>query len=166
MVPGIDVSNDKLLQARLFACTDAARYRIGTNFMQIPINCPYTTRVSTTQRDGQMAVNGNLVPFYVPPVTEKKENESTHPVHFAHNLKLSGVTRHVVKMGEDDYVQPGVFWRNVLKEDERKRVAERMVHSLLGVKKQVAARVIAMVKLADDQWAKMLEDGLATKARV
>lgn len=38
LVPGISVSEDKLLQGRLFACTDAARYRLGANFMQIPIN--------------------------------------------------------------------------------------------------------------------------------
>ena len=35
MVPGIEASPDRVLQARLFAYDDAARYRIGSNHMQV-----------------------------------------------------------------------------------------------------------------------------------
>jgi len=35
MVPGIEASPDRVLQARLFAYDDAARYRIGSNFLQV-----------------------------------------------------------------------------------------------------------------------------------
>lgn len=47
VVPGIDFSNDPLLQGRLFSYTDTHLHRLGTaNFNQIPINkpvCPYHT---------------------------------------------------------------------------------------------------------------------------
>lgn len=47
IVPGMDFSNDPLLQGRLFAYTDTALYRLGTvNFNQIPINrplCPFAS---------------------------------------------------------------------------------------------------------------------------
>lgn len=46
LVPGIEPSNDRILQARLFSYPDAQRYRIGTNFMQVPVNCPYRAVVS------------------------------------------------------------------------------------------------------------------------
>jgi catalase len=59
MVPGIEPSNDKMLQGRLFSYPDTHRHRLGGNFDQIPINCPYKARVSNHQRDGFMAVNGN-----------------------------------------------------------------------------------------------------------
>ena len=58
LVPGIGVSPDKMLQARLFAYGDAQRYRLGVNHHQIPVNaarCP----VSSDHRDGQGRMDGN-----------------------------------------------------------------------------------------------------------
>src|SRR3984885_5013144 len=54
VVPGIDFSNDPLLQGRLFSYQDTQLSRLGSpNFHQIPINapkCPF----SNQQRDGHM----------------------------------------------------------------------------------------------------------------
>ena len=58
-VPGIEPSNDKMLQGRLFSYPDTQRYRLGKNYEQIPINCPYRARVHTYLRDGAATVNGN-----------------------------------------------------------------------------------------------------------
>jgi catalase len=52
VVPGIDFSNDPLLQGRLFSYLDTQLKRVGPNFAQLPINrpsCPF----SNNQRDGQ-----------------------------------------------------------------------------------------------------------------
>eukprot|EP00182_Erythrolobus_australicus_P007078 CAMPEP_0185829916 /NCGR_PEP_ID=MMETSP1353-20130828/523_1 /TAXON_ID=1077150 /ORGANISM="Erythrolobus australicus, Strain CCMP3124" /LENGTH=490 /DNA_ID=CAMNT_0028527757 /DNA_START=13 /DNA_END=1485 /DNA_ORIENTATION=+ len=40
IVPGIYFSDDKLLQSRLFSYADTQRYRIGANYLQLPINAP------------------------------------------------------------------------------------------------------------------------------
>ncbi len=54
LVPGIDFSNDPLLQGRLFSYTDTQLSRLGSpNFHEIPINRPITA-VDNNQRDGQM----------------------------------------------------------------------------------------------------------------
>lgn len=37
MVPGIEASPDRVLQARLFAYDDAARYRLSGNYLQVQI---------------------------------------------------------------------------------------------------------------------------------
>lgn len=58
-VPGMSPTPDRILQARLFSYPDTHRHRLGANFDQIPINCPYKTRVSNAQRDGPMRVNEN-----------------------------------------------------------------------------------------------------------
>jgi catalase len=54
IVPGIDFTNDPLLQGRLFSYLDTQKSRLGTtNFHQIPINaprCPF----ANFQRDGLM----------------------------------------------------------------------------------------------------------------
>lgn len=67
LVPGISVSPDKMLQARLFNYADAQRYRLGVNHHQIPVNrarCP----VHSNHRDGQGRVDDNYgsLPHYEP----------------------------------------------------------------------------------------------------
>lgn len=52
VVPGIDFTNDPLLQGRLFSYTDTQLIRLGgPNFAQIPINRPIVD-VTNNQRDG------------------------------------------------------------------------------------------------------------------
>ena len=50
LVPGVEASPDKMLQGRLFSYADTHRHRLGANYLQIPVNCPYKTR--NYQRDG------------------------------------------------------------------------------------------------------------------
>lgn len=40
IVPGINYSNDKLLQTRLFSYADTQRYRLGANYLTLPVNAP------------------------------------------------------------------------------------------------------------------------------
>ncbi|KAK4142886.1 catalase-domain-containing protein [Dichotomopilus funicola] len=67
MVPGIAPSADIMLQARMFAYPDAARYRLGTNYQQLPCNRPAVPVYCPYQRDGQGTINGNYAgdPNYV-----------------------------------------------------------------------------------------------------
>ncbi|TPX65224.1 catalase [Spizellomyces sp. 'palustris'] len=53
LIPGIDVSEDPLLQGRLFSYTDTAFHRVGTNFNELPINRPVCP-VHNHQRGGFM----------------------------------------------------------------------------------------------------------------
>lgn len=67
LVPGISVSPDKMLQARLFAYSDAQRYRLGANYHQIPVNRARCA-VNSNHRDGQGRVDDNYgsLPHYEP----------------------------------------------------------------------------------------------------
>ncbi|MBS0391709.1 MAG: catalase [Proteobacteria bacterium] len=67
LVPGIGVSPDRMLQARLTNYADAQRYRLGGNYQQIPVNrarCP----VHSNHRDGMGRVDANYgsAPHYEP----------------------------------------------------------------------------------------------------
>jgi catalase len=55
-------------QGRLFSYPDTHRHRLGVNYQQIPINCPYAAPIRNGQRDGAMTVNGNqgAAPNYSP----------------------------------------------------------------------------------------------------
>lgn len=65
LVPGIDVTNDPLLQARLFSYLDTQLLRLGgPNFAQIPVNRPHAP-VNDMLRDGmhQTAIHGGAAPY-------------------------------------------------------------------------------------------------------
>merc|ERR1719204_893477 len=68
LVPGIEPSPDKMLQGRLFSYNDTHRHRLGANWDQIPVNCPYRAGARNYQRDGPMTVSGNQegAPNYFP----------------------------------------------------------------------------------------------------
>lgn len=65
LVPGIDVTNDPLLQTRLFSYVDTQLSRLGgPNFNQIPVNRPHAP-VNDMLRDGfhQHAVHAGVAPY-------------------------------------------------------------------------------------------------------
>lgn len=112
MVPGVEPSPDKMLQARLMSYSDAHRYRIGTNFQQLEVNrpkCPF----ATYQRDGSMASAADYgsKPNYFPntlegtPVDDTQYNECPLP--------LGDVTadRYNSREDHDDFTQAGDLWR-------------------------------------------------------
>ena len=88
LVPGIGVSPDKMLQARLFNYADAQRYRLGVNHHQIPVNaarCP----VQSNHRDGTGRMDGNYgsLPHYEPNSFHQWQQQ---PQYREPPLKISG----------------------------------------------------------------------------
>lgn len=55
LVDGLDFSDDKMLVGRTFSYSDTQRYRVGPNYLQLPVNQAKNAEVRTNQRDGQMA---------------------------------------------------------------------------------------------------------------
>ena len=53
MIPGIEASEDRMLQGRMFSYGDTQRHRIGANYLQLPVNRPQTL-VSTNNQNGQL----------------------------------------------------------------------------------------------------------------
>lgn len=60
LIPGIDVSPDKMLQARLISYVDTQYHRLGPNHKQLAVNCPYRCGgLNNLIRDGLMAFGKN-----------------------------------------------------------------------------------------------------------
>ncbi|KAH8816722.1 catalase [Xylogone sp. PMI_703] len=59
MVRGIEPSPDPMLQARMFAYPDAARYRLGVNYQFLPTNVAKSQVYCPTERDGRMNFTKN-----------------------------------------------------------------------------------------------------------
>ena len=112
LVPGIGPSPDKMLQARLFAYSDAQRYRLGVNHHQIPVNaarCP----VHSNHRDGAMRVDGNYggLPHYEPNSYGQWQEQ---PQYREPPMKIRG-DADFWNFREDDadyFSQPGALFRS------------------------------------------------------
>lgn len=65
IVPGIDFTNDPLLQGRLFSYLDTQLRRVGPNFAELPINRPINP-VHNNQRDamGRVTINKGRVSYF------------------------------------------------------------------------------------------------------
>ena len=99
LVPGISVSPDKMLQARLFNYADAQRYRLGVNHYQIPVNkarCP----VYSNHRDGQGRADDNYGgrPHYEPNSFGQWQEQ---PQYAEPPLRINGNAKHF-DFREDD----------------------------------------------------------------
>ncbi|XP_042227583.1 catalase-like [Homarus americanus] len=141
LVPGIEPSPDKMLQARLFAYNDTHRHRLGANFTQIPVNCPYRARVKNYQRDGPMTVDSNqeCAPNYYPnsfsgPCDCKSFGESKFTVQ-------GDVTRYNSE-DEDNFTQAGIFYKKVLNEEERHDLVENIANHLINAQEFLQERAI------------------------
>lgn len=138
MVPGIEPSNDKMLQGRLFSYPDTHRHRLGANFDQLPINCPYRARVANYQRDGPATVNGNQGsgPNYEP-------NSLNGPVEdpskkWAATAISGHVGRHDYQHPNTNYEQARTLFRQVFDEGQRTRLIENIVGHMSGARRDVS----------------------------
>src|SRR5699024_46006 len=65
LVDGLDFSDDKMLQGRTFSYSDTQRYRLGANYLQLPINAA-RKRVATNHEGGQMRYETDRSPSQNP----------------------------------------------------------------------------------------------------
>ncbi|HEU5223348.1 MAG TPA: catalase [Candidatus Lumbricidophila sp.] len=123
-VPGIGISPDKMLMARVFAYPDAQRYRVGTNYNQLPVNTPHAAPVHNYSQDGagRYTFNKPDAPVYAPnskggPVADAAvAGEGSWESDGA--LVRSAATLHA---DDDDFGQAGTLYREVFTDDGRAR---------------------------------------------
>jgi catalase len=100
MVPGMDFTNDPLLQGRLFSYLDTQKSRLGTaNFHQIPINAPRCP-MHNMQRDGMMQMS-------VPKGRANYEPNSLHQAGEAGGPRECPVTGFSSFKGRPDHDEQG-----------------------------------------------------------
>ncbi|ROR71821.1 catalase [Bogoriella caseilytica] len=70
LVDGLDFSDDKMLVGRTFSYSDTQRYRVGPNYLQLPVNSPKgrAGKVYTNQRGGEMSYGVDTAPGQNPHV--------------------------------------------------------------------------------------------------
>lgn len=134
MVDGWEPSNDPVLQSRLFSYNDAARHRIGVNYQQIPVNCPFSS-VANFDRDGHLSVRGNqgsrqnFPDEHRDPLNVvKKPGAITEP-------KIEGNLTYWESeiAGDIDFEQPREFYQVQLSEQDRQNLHSNIAGTLVDV---------------------------------
>jgi catalase len=135
VVDGISYSPDKMLQGRILSYPDAHRYRLGVNYEQIPVNkCPYA--VNNYERDGGMRVDGNggAQPNYFPNSFDNiKPDESYKQPSWELDSNVADWFSRNGEGENDHYSQPGIFWREVLNEQDKKNLVNNIVGAMRGI---------------------------------
>ena len=163
IVPGIDFSNDPLLQGRLFSYLDTQLSRLGSpNFHQIPVNapkCPF----HNLQRDGhmQMGVPKGRVNY------EPSSLQADSPRETASGFKSFAQPADDGKKGRiraesfaDHYSQARLFYRSQ-SDIEQAHMAAALVFELSKVQTEaVRERVVGHLVNIDPALAKRVADGM------
>jgi catalase len=154
IVPGIDFSNDPLLQGRLFSYTDTQLSRLGgPNFHEIPINkpvCPFHNNQRdaihrTTINKGQASYEPNSIdggwPQETPPAAKDGGFESYYERIDAHKIRERS------ESFSDHFSQPRLFFHSLSEPEkthvvnsysfelgkvQRKFIRERVVYEILA----------------------------------
>lgn len=151
LVPGISVSPDKMLQARLFAYSDAQRYRLGVNHHQIPVNAPRCP-VHSNHRDGYGRVDGNYgaLPHYEPNSFKQWQEQ---PDFKEPPLKIKG-DGDFWNFHEDDsnyFEQPGKLFR-LMTPEQRRVLCENTARAMGDAPDYVKMRHIRNCNAADPNY--------------
>nr|WBY51145.1 catalase [Holotrichia parallela] len=163
MIPGIEPSPDKMLLGRMFSYTDTHRHRLGTNFLQLPVNCPY--KVRTYQRDGPQAINNQGgAPNYHPNSFGGATNDA-RAKHLSPPFHVSGEAKRYDTGDEDNYSQPAVFYRKTLNEEERTRLVSNIVGSLKNAADFIQKRAVDNFSKVDSSFGKRIAEGLRIESR-
>ena len=123
-VPGIGISPDKMLMARVFSYPDAQRYRVGTNYNEIPVNAPHAAAVQSYTQDG--AARHGFKPATAP---DYAPNSFGGPIADAERVAEGGwetdgelIRAAATLHSEDsDFGQPGTLYRDVFDDASRAR---------------------------------------------
>src|SRR5687768_4288169 len=166
LVDGLDFSDDKMLQGRTFSYSDTQRYRVGTNYLQLPINAP-KKQVATNQRDGQMTFRVDLAPGQNPHVNyepssmnglkEAPKAGKDYTPHYNAPLVRQKIDR------QNNFKQAGERFR-AFEEWERNDLITNLVNTIKPAEKHVQDKMVEMFTQCDPEYGRRVAEGLKAAA--
>ncbi|MFC1787323.1 catalase [Halobacteriota archaeon] len=160
LVPGIAASPDKMLQGRLFSYHDTHLHRLGPNYHLISVNAPKNASEMNYQRDGFMRTDsgGGASPNYWPnsfngPEPDISAKEPPFEIH-------GEADRYPYSHPNDDFVQAGNLYRDVMTDQDRENLIGNIVDHLGGAQKRIQLRQTAIFFKADPEYGRRVAEGL------
>ena len=168
VVPGIDLTNDPLLQGRLFSYIDTQLTRLGgPNFAQIPINRPINEVATNTQdgfmRQSNMKGRVNYFPSSLGGVQTTPAGKGGFH-HFAEKLEGTKL-RQRSETFSDHYSQATLFY-NSMSKVEKQHILDAASFELGKVEAQhVRERMVMNFMNVDEAFARTLADRVGVKVQ-
>ena len=158
LVPGIEASEDRLLQGRLFSYLDTQRYRLGANFTKIDINSPKNTVNNYNQNGALRNTNQKSDVNYQPSSTNGALTENAE--YKAYQLKLSGYVQQAKIKKENNFVQAGNLYLS-FSEAERVNLIKNLAGDLSQVKdKTIQGKMVGFFYFANNDYGTRLAQAL------
>jgi catalase len=169
LVPGIEVTNDPLMQARLFSYLDTQLTRLGgPNFTQLPVNRPHCP-VNDMLRDGmhQTAVHRGIAPYLPNSLAQDGPQPATEAeggyVQTPRLVEGEKVRANPVSF-EDHFSQPAMFYAS-MSEVEKVHIIEAYTFELGKVYEQaIKERVLGVLARIDAGLCAQVAAGLGLPA--
>ena len=167
LVDGLDFSDDKMLVGRTFSYSDTQRYRVGPNYLQLPVNQAKNAAVHTNQQSGQMQyavdpVGANPHVNYEPSITGGLR-EGQYPVHDEVGPEIAGrLTRKRIPR-TNDYTQAGQRYQ-LMEQWEKDDLVANFVELIGQASRAVQERMVWHFFLCDDELGQRVGDGLGISA--
>jgi catalase len=164
LVDGLDFSDDKMLVGRTFSYSDAQRYRVGPNYLQLPVNSAKHADVHTNQRGGQMSYGTDLAPGQNPHVNYEPSitgglREGQYPTHDEQGPEIHGrLTRKRIPL-TNDYLQAGQRYR-LLEQWEKDDLVANFVALISQAARPVQERMLWHFYLVEDELGARVGEGL------
>lgn len=165
LVPGIEATNDKMLQGRLFSYPDTHRHRLGRNYQQIPINNSYRSQVNTYSRDGESRVDGNGGGSvnYEP---NTLDGPASDPKWAIAKQPLSGTAgRHKYVHSDIDFEQPRKFYREVLDDDAKTRIVQNIASHMGPCSNDIKERAVKIYRQIDQSWGDRVAEAVGVSSK-
>ena len=168
LVPGIDISNDPILQGRMLAYEDTHMHRLGgPNFNQIPIN-KSVSPINNYQRDGFSQMNVYTENTNYKKSSDPDELHTTSGKDGGYHFHAENVEGKKIKGRPNKFVdfftQPKLFY-NSLEPVEKKHLIQGFQFELSKVKKEsIRQNVVDMFANVDETMANEIADYLGLKA--
>ncbi|MDT0166027.1 catalase [Actinotalea sp. AC32] len=165
LVDGLDFSDDKMLVGRTFSYSDTQRYRVGPNYLQLPVNKPKAP-VHTNQQGGQMAygrdeVGANPHVNYEPSITGGLR-EAAEPAPQQSPVVTGRLTRERIER-TNDYLQAGQ--RFGLSEPwEQDDLVANLVAALSQCDRAIQERMLWHFFMVEDELGRRVGDGVGLTA--
>jgi catalase len=144
VVPGIYYSDDKMLQCRVFAYADTQRYRLGPNYLSLPVNAPKCAH-HNNHYDGLMNfVDRSEEVDYYPSRHAPLRHAERYPIP---TRPVTGRREKIIIQKQNDFKQPGERYRSWAT-DRQDRFIQRWAEALSHPKVSYELRSIWVNYLA------------------
>src|SRR3712207_5540468 len=168
LVDGLDFSDDKMLVGRTFSYSDTQRYRVGPNYLQLPVNQAKNARVATNQRGGQMTYFVDLGEHQNPHVNYEPSTlgglkEADYPTHDEQGPEIVGrLTRKRIER-TNDYQQAGERYLHS-EQWEKDDLVANLVGALSQCDRHIQERMVWHFFMCEDELGQRVGDGIGISA--